>query len=253
MQQGRSYWSGRLIIAGSQVNIPISLFTVVDKTSNSLCQRSLCCEGSVNHKKVCSKCGKDLLAGEIGKGYVLNKEILPIDEQQLEAIKPQGTDTIQILGVLDTYPVEVDTDKKYWISVHETKDKKTKDVLVDTQSREAYQLLTYALGDKILIGSAIMRNKEYVVALTSVKGRLMLSCLYYQSQLKPVYETGYPTPNTENVKAVKQFITKLPTTRLDEFKDTYSENLMQLILGQQVQVRTIEEPQKVANAISMFI
>lgn len=241
-----------MVIAGSSVNIPISLFTVMDKSSTGLCQRSLCCEASVNNKRVCSKCGKDLKAGEIGKGYVLNKEIIPIDEQQLEAIKPQGSDIIEVTGTLDTYPQIYDTDKKYWLSVKEERDKKTKDTIVDSQSREAYQLLSKALGTKTLIGKAVMRNKEYIIAINEMNGRLLLSCLYHAEQLKPVLETGYDDPQVENVKAVKTFIDGLPQANLEKYENTYAKNLMDMILGHKIEVKVSQKPKAVSNAVSMF-
>ena len=81
MKQGRSYWSGRLLIEGSAVNIPISLYTVMEKNTTGLAQMSSCCKQRVNHKKVCSKCGKDLRVDEVGKAYALGKDLIPIDEQ----------------------------------------------------------------------------------------------------------------------------------------------------------------------------
>ena len=252
MNVGRSYWSGRIVILGSSVNIPISLYSVMDKAGTGLCQRSLCCESTVNYKKVCSKCKNELTAGQIGKGYILNNEIIPLDEQQLEAIKPQGSDTIEIVGTLDTFPQTYDTDKKYWLAVNEVKDKKIKQPIADTQSRDAYTLLTKALGMKTLIGRAVMRNKEYVVAVNEVGGRLLLSCLYHNSSLKPMLETGYDDVQAENVKVVKKFIKELPKANLEDFEDLYSKNLMEMILGKEVVLREGIITPPVSNAISMF-
>jgi len=255
MQTGRTYWTGRLVIENTGVTMPVSLQTIMDKTSTGLAKRSLCCSSHVEYKQVCGKCKKELKKEEIGRGYALGNELMPVEESMLEAIKPKGDDTIRVTGVLESFPLVMDTDKKYWLNVHEDRNKRTKETITDLKGRDAWMLLNAGLQatGKTLVGSCVMRGNEYIVAVSSVEGRLMLSCLYYATDRKEVLAVDYgSTPDTAKVKQITSFLGKLPNADLSAFKDTYSENLKHLLMKEPLV--TVQEPviKQSADALSMF-
>ena len=260
METARAYFSGVLMVENTAVSIPVKAYTLADKTGGTgLSKRSLCCNSFVRYNEVCGKCGQTLTSDLVGRGYNVGDEMIPIDTEQLEAIKPVSNDSIIINGVLDEYPLALDTDLKYLLRVDEVKDKKTKEIVINPQIREAYSLLANGLkaSGKVLIGRVVVRQKEHVVAITPInhKGEtwLMLNCLFWNEQLKEQYPLDYEQPKPQDVKQITGLLNGLPKAELGSYKDGYAENLKRLIKKEPiVQIKAVA-PKQVSNALSMFI
>jgi len=245
---GKAYFKSLLVIENTAVSIPIAAYTCADKTGLGLSKRSLCCNSHVNIRDVCGKCGQPLTSDLIGKGYKMADKMIPLEEEAIKAIKPGSIDAILIKGTADKMPSVLDTDKKYWLLVAE--DKKP-----DVQGREAYQLLQAGLEEsgKVLIGSTIVRQKEYPVAIESVEGKLLCSFLLFKAQEKEVPELDYGTAKQEDVKQIAEFLNGLPKADLESIKDSYSENLLRLIQGEKVESIPEVKIRQVSNAKAMFV
>jgi non-homologous end joining protein Ku len=241
-----------LVIENTAVAIPVSAHTMIDKNSLGLNKRSICCNAEVHYSDTCGKCRQSLTKDLVGKGYKLGDKMIPLDEEQLKAIKPSNMDAIVVKGTLSKLPSVLDTDKKYFLAADEQ----------DVQAREAYQLLLGGLQatGRVLIGSTIVRQKEHVLAVEALDSFLLCSFLHYASQQKPVPKLDYGTAKphgfshtVEDVQQIAEFINGLPAADLSGFKDSYGENLLRLIQGEKVESIPRVEVRKVSNAKAMFV
>ena len=242
---GRAYFKTMLVIENTAVAIPVSAHTAIDKNSLGLNKRSLCCNAEVHYSDTCGKCRQSLTKDLVGKGYKLGDKMIPLDEEQLKAIKPSNMDAIVVKGTLHKLPSVLDTDKKYLLAADEQ----------DVQAREAYQLLLGGLQatGRVLIGSTIVRQKEHVLAVEALDSFLLCSFLHYASQQKPMPKLDYGTAKPQDIQQIAEFINGLPAADLSGFKDSYGENLLRLIQGEKVESIPRVEVRKVSNAKAMFV
>lgn len=217
----RAIWSGSLSFA--LINVPVKLHKANKDADVHFKQVHAVCHNTINQKKWCGICNKEVLPTELNKGFALAKDkLIEFSEMELEAVAVAESRQIKIERVIE--PAEmpiIATDSIYYLQP-------------DKYAEHVYSLLAKALSLKpvILIGRLIMRSKEHLCAISGYEGGLMLRTLHWADELNPI------KPLLEKVEAVSDEELKLATMILDKyhapfghesFKDTYREKVIEML------------------------
>jgi DNA end-binding protein Ku len=212
------------------INIPIKL------TSLTLSEKGftlVCPEGHrIRYKRWCSECNREIQYSELKKAYEISKSNLVIlTKEQLESIKIIEEDTgIEIIGFTNRDDIPFYLYEKTY-NVIPIYDKKI-------DSRKQFVLFREALklSGLTAIGKMVMRNKSYLVAITSYQDRLFLSLLTYPEKLRVEEKVDYKISEAELNLAI-ELIKNLNRINWSEYynennvKDEYREKLQQIILN----------------------
>src|SRR5665647_97740 len=167
-------WSGT--ISFSLVAIPVQLVKAVEpgrvsfrtlhnKDYSPLARRMFCPEEEVIVPP------EEIIRGyEIGPG-----NYIPVTDEELESVSPERSRTIEIVEFIDMK--EVDTvyyDHPYYL-------------VPLSGGEKAYRLLVEAMRrtNKAGLAKFVLREREYLVAIKSVQGALVLITLHYHEEILP--------------------------------------------------------------------
>ena len=220
----RSIWNGS--ISFGLVSIPVKLYSAVSPQAigfKLLCKK---CMTPVHYERRCEGC-KDpvkwedtLKALDLGDG-----QYLPFTQEELNAIRPEKTDRIEIVefvGAAEIQPLYYN--KFYYCAPPKSTDR-------------AYFLFHRVLGDskKVAIGRFVMREKEYVCSISAFESGLLLSTLNYAYEIRDINEIGAlkeaPKLKKEEIELAKKLVDQLTQKELnlEEFEDTFAEKLKTMI------------------------
>jgi len=167
----RPIWSGS--ISFGLVSIPVKLFNAVNRKGvsfNQLDERDL---SRIRYRKVSASTGEEVPDEHIVKGYELSKDhYIVVDPDELEPFLPVPTRSIDLEEFVDL----ADIDPIYFDSAY---------YLAPDKVAKPYALLVEAMksAGKVAIGRFVMRNKQYVAAIRSVDGHLVLSTMVYADEI----------------------------------------------------------------------
>jgi len=220
----KSVWNGSLSFG--LVNIPIKLYSAVEP--KVLGFRLLCgkCKTPIQYKRWCPNCKKEVPWEDVVRGLEITKgNYFVLTKEKLEKLKPEKTDVIDIIEFVDKGMIDpIYFDKNYYVVPEKAKEK-------------AYFLFQEVLEAtaKIAIGRFVMREKEYLCAIESYKGGLLLVTLNYDYEIRDIKKVEElkvrPKLNKEELKLAKELINKLYEKEFDisEFKDTFAQKLKEVI------------------------
>jgi len=231
----RSTWSGS--IGFGMVNIPIKLYTAVDKQAVKLSRLCKGCGGQIGYKNTCKGCGNEIEYGDWNKGFEVAKDqFITVTQEQIDSIKLPSETTIQISTFVSSKDINVvwlsDT---YYVGVDEKKGK------VNSGTRKAYAMLRSALEKQkmIAIGTICMRGKESLVAIRSYNGGLLLSKLHYAEQIRNGADVFSDLETIALTDKEKDVACKLVESMSEKFDyvshvDRYADALASLIDGKPI-------------------
>ncbi len=217
----RAIWSGNLQLA--LLNVPVKLHKANKDADVHFKGVHAVCHSTLNQKKWCAKCNREVTATELNKGFALSKDqIIEFSENELEAVAVAESRQIRIERVIE--PAEmpiIATDSIYYLQP-------------DKYAEHTYSLLAKALQVKpvILVGRLIMRSKEHLCAISGYEGGIMLRTLHWHDELNPI------KPLLEKIEAVSDEALQLANMLLDKyrapfgheaFKDTYREKVIEML------------------------
>jgi DNA end-binding protein Ku len=220
----KAIWSGG--IAFGLVNIPIKLYSVAQR--EVLGFRMLCgkCKTPIEMKRWCPHCKKDVTWNNVLKGFELSKgHYFVLTQDALRALKPEKTDTVNIIAFVDAYRVDpVYFDAHYYAA--------------PGQAQQAYTLFSHALGasDKVAIGQFVMRDRSHLCMIQNYHTGLLLTTLHYAYEVRPVDKIAEfnkkeaPVTSAE-LKLAQQLIAQLTKKSFDItiYKDTFAQELKEAI------------------------
>ncbi|MBA2609631.1 MAG: Ku protein [Actinobacteria bacterium] len=238
----RSLWSGA--ISFGLVNVPVKMVTAVSQKDVRFNQLHAKDNSRINQKRVCSLDGEEVPFDEIVKGY----EVRPgtyviIDPDELDGLDPVATHTIDIMEFVDLDQIDpVYFDKPYYL-------------VPDRRAEKPYALLAQSLekSGKVGIAKFVMRTKEYLAAIRSTQGALVLSTLLYGDEVVPIetLETpGLETELTERELKMAEALIESLTEKFDpeRYEDTYREKVMDVIAKKDQGQEIVAQPEAEAPA-----
>lgn len=211
-------WSGSLSFG--LLNIPINLYSAITKHTFGF--RILCgkCHTPLKNVRWCEHCKKEVAWDDTVKGFKQNKaSFFIMTPEAINALKPEKTDTIEIKEFVDKDEIET----LYIQSHYYMKPTKEKD--------KAFYLFAQALkkSNKVAIAQFVMREKEYLVAVSFYNDMLLLNTLYYEYEIRiPEGKKIKLTQATaEELDLALLLINKLTRKKFDlsKYKDTFVEKL----------------------------
>ena len=236
----KSVWNGS--ISFGLVNIPVKLYSAIESKAADFKMLHDKDHGHIQYKRFCEKCGKEVDWEHITKGVEIEKnKYYIIDKKTLENIKPESSDTIEIVEFVDSKQIDpIYFDSHYFVGPSKEKEK-------------TYFLFKEILSSaaKVAIGKFVMREKEHICAIESYNEGLLLTTLNYKYEIRDISEIEelkeVPTLKKEELELAKQLINKLfeDEFEIGKFKDTFEEKLKILIKKKEKgEVVTVTEKSK---------
>lgn len=235
----RSVWNGS--ISFGLVSIPIKLYSAVSQRSIGF--KLLCkdCMTPIRYERHCEGCegpvdwGDTMKALDLGDG-----QYLPFTKEELDTIKPEKTDRIEIIEFVKGDEIEpIYYDKFYFCGPA----KKTE---------RSYFLLKQVLEDsgQVAIGRFVMREREYVAAIQSYRTGLLLATLSYSYEVRNIEDIETlaepPKLKKQEMELARKLVDQLKQDELnlEEFTDEFAERLQEMIEKKEKIV--VEQPEEAA-------
>jgi len=170
----RSVWKGALNFG--LVNVPVGLYSATQDKTIHFNQFEEGTSDRIRYKKVNERTGQEVPAGRIVKGYDLGGgEYVLLTDEELESAEPTKSHLIEITDFVDLDQIDpIFYRATYYLAPEgEAADK-------------AYALLREVMrkANKVAIGTVVMRNKEYTVAIRPDDEVLKLETMYFADEIR---------------------------------------------------------------------
>ncbi len=167
----RPLWTGTITFG--LVNVPVKLFNAVSRKSVSFNQLDDRTMARIRYRKVSALDGAEVPEEHIVKGFEVSRDrYVVVNPDELEPFLPIKTRSIELEAFVDLDEIDpMLFDASYYLAP---------DALP-----KPYALLVAAMASagKVGIGTFVLRNKQYVVALRPVDGHLVLSTMVYADEI----------------------------------------------------------------------
>jgi DNA end-binding protein Ku len=222
----RSMWSGTITFG--LVSIPVDLLSAVRprQTAMKLVDKS---GHALGREYRCSKEDKELDNDELVRGYETDDgKMIVITDEEFESVAPEMSGDIELRGFvpLEQIPAMY-FQKPYFLAP-------------SGKSAKAYTLLatTMAKTGRVGVGSFVMREHEYLVAIVADNGVLRAATMRYADEIRTPESIGLPKAKKPAAGKVSQFakaIDGLKQSRLDlsELEDRDAQALRELAESKQ--------------------
>jgi DNA end-binding protein Ku len=235
----RAIWSGA--ISFGLVNIPVKLYSAVSKKTVRFHQIDAESGGRVRQKRV-GPDGEEIAYEQIVKGYEIGPDrYVTITPEELEALEPQKTRTIDIEDFVDLEQIDpIYYDHPYYLAP-------------DTGAAKAYRLLVDAMEDsgKVAVARVVLRSKEHLVAIRPRDGALAMETMLFADEVIPADSLeelasadGDVQTSDRELAMANQLIESLASDfEPGKYRDEYRERVLDLIERKaQGETIVIEEP-----------
>jgi DNA end-binding protein Ku len=235
----RAIWSGA--ISFGLVNIPVKLYSAVSRKTVRFHQIDAESGGRVRQKRV-GPDGEEIAYEQIVKGYEIGPDrYVTITPEELEALEPQKTRTIDIEDFVDLEQIDpIYYDHPYYLAP-------------DTGAAKAYKLLVDAMEDsgKVAVARVVLRSKEHLVAIRPRDGALAMETMLFADEVIPTESVeelaaadGDVKTSDRELAMANQLIESLASDfEPDKYRDEYRERVLDLIERKaQGETIVIEEP-----------
>src|SRR5919206_2840486 len=221
----RAIWSGA--ISFGLVNIPVKLYSAVSRKTVRFHQIDAESGQRIRQQRINPTSGEEVPYEQIVKGYEIGPDrYVMISPDELEALEPQKTRTIDIEDFVDLVDIDpIYYDHPYYL-------------VPDTGAAKAYGLLLNAMKEsgKVAIARVVLRSKEQLVAIRPAGDVLMMETMIFADEVVPPEELD-GLPEAQELKAserelrmAQQLIDSLSSEFDPErYHDEYREKVLELI------------------------
>jgi DNA end-binding protein Ku len=243
----RSLWSGSLSFG--LVNVPVAMVAAVRDLDLHFRQLHEKDGAPIETQRWCSKEDVEVPYEEITRAFEFDdgSQVIVTDEE-LEAIEPRRTRTIEIEQFVDLAEVDpVYFDHPYYLLPAGS----------DDGSTRAYRLLVDVMArtERAAVGQFVMRAKEYLAIVRARDGALMLSTMLFADEVRPskdVDNAGQKShkPSAQQLKAAVAVIEELSGEwEPGAWKDRYRRRLQDLV-SRKRKGKTVKAPEPQQTAPS---
>jgi DNA end-binding protein Ku len=186
--------------------------------------------------------GEDLV-----KGYDLGDDrLVTVTAEELQALRPESTHTIELEEFVALREIDpVFFDRTYLVAAQP-----------NAGAEKPYALLLHAMeeAERIGIGRFVMRTKEHLVALRPAEGALALETLFYQDEVRPLYDIPNLPVSASTIEREEKLALQLVETLTGEwsperYRDPFRERVLDLIESKAGSARTApREPAETATS-----
>ena len=221
---GRPIWRGSLSFG--LVAIPVQMHTAVREHRPKFRLLHAKDKSPIKYERVCQRDGKPVGWEDLVKGYEYERGryvVLTKDD-----FKAAAVDKDRRVQVSDFVPAEA-IDDRYFDQPYY--------LLPDKGGEHAYAVFQQALAEagRVGIGKVVMREKQHLVAVESIEGRLVITMLRYADEVVDAPEVSgldrIKVPPKE-LKLATDLIDALATEwEPEKYSDDYQTNLQEVIKG----------------------
>ena len=238
----RPIWRGSLSFG--LVAIPVQMHTAVREHRPKFRLLHAKDKSPIKYERVCQRDGKPVAWEDLVKGYEYERGryvVLTKDDFKAAALEKdrrvQVSDFVPAEAIDDRY-----FDQPYYL-------------LPDKGGEHAYSVFQQALEEagRIGIGKVVMREKQHLVAIESIEGRLVLTMMRYDDEVVDAPEVEglarVKVPAKE-LKLATDLIEALASEwEPDKYRDDYQANLQEVIKGKlKGETVTLEEEEQPMGA-----
>jgi DNA end-binding protein Ku len=221
----RSIWSGA--ISFGLVNVPVKLYTATSPKTVRFHQISSKTGVRIRQKRVDPSTDEEVPYEEIVKGYEIGPDrFVLIDPEELEALDPKATKTIDIEEFVDLEEIDpIYYDHSYYLAP-------------TAGGAKAYRLLLDAMREsgKVGIGRVVIRSKQQLCALRPTGDVLTLTTMLFGDEvlspdrLDEIESVGEAEASERELRMAEQLIESLSTDfEPSKYRDDYRERVLELI------------------------
>jgi DNA end-binding protein Ku len=218
----KSIWNGT--ISFGLAHVPIKLYSATENKTVSFREVHLSDGAPIEHRRLCSKEGKEVPYKEVVKGYeVAEDEYVVLEKNEVKAAAGARGKVIEIEDFVpgdDIDPIFVE--KTYYVGCRD--------------DGEAYKVFQAALEQtgRVGIGRFTFHDREYLAAVRPLDGVLALHTLRFHDEMVEAgdLEVTIPRkgPSKQEAKMAEQLVDSLheefdPT----DYEDTYREAVLELV------------------------
>ena len=221
----RTIWKGALNFG--LVNVPVGLYSATQDKTVHFNQFEEGTSDRIRYKKVNERTGEEVPPGKIVKGYDLGGgEYVILTEAELDAAEPEKSKLIEITDFVDLDQI----DPIYYRSTYYLAPE-------GEAADKAYALLRQVMrkANKVAIGTVVMRNKEYPVAIRPDDDVLKLETMYFSDEIRSPTKELPDLPDSSEVtdREVQMASLLLESMESDwdpaKYHDTHREKVEALI------------------------
>jgi DNA end-binding protein Ku len=174
MDMARTVWKGALSLG--LVNVPVGLYTATQDKTIHLNQFETGTTDRIRYKKVNERTGEEVEARDISKGFNIGGgEFVILTDEELASAEPERSRLIEITDFIELGAI----DPIYYRSTYYLAPE-------GEAANKAYALLRQVMTEtnQIAIGTLVMRNKEYLVAVRPDDDVLKLQTMYFPDEIQ---------------------------------------------------------------------
>jgi DNA end-binding protein Ku len=226
----RGLWSGTLSFG--LVTIPVQLYAATRSARRSL--RMLSAEGVPLSRRYFNEQGKQLDDEELARGYELEDgQFVLVEDEELERLLPDQSRDINLSRFVpaDAIP-PLYFERAYILAPGES-------------GSSAYQLLAATMQrlDKAGIATFVMRERQYIVAITAQDGVLWAETLRFPDELRSKDSIGLSThePSPAALREMRSALKSLKKARVSErvLSDSYWQRVEKLVAKKRADDRDV--------------
>jgi DNA end-binding protein Ku len=237
----RAIWTGA--ISFGLVTVPVKLYTAVQSKTVRFNQLDGKDGSRVQMKRVNAQTGEEVPYERIVKGYELSPDrYVVIDPDELEALEPKKTKTIDIEGFVDLEDIDpIYFDHPYYL-------------VPGTGGAKPYRLLVDAMraSGKVGVAKVVIRSKEQLVALRPIGEVLGMTTMNFHDEvvdaegLDEVPAADEVQTTDRELEIAQQLVDSLAEPfEPERYRDTYREQVLDLIerkaAGEEIAVQPAAE------------
>jgi DNA end-binding protein Ku len=238
----KAIWSGS--IGFGLVNIPVKLFAAIESSELELDMLDKKDHANIRYLKVNENTGKEVNWEDIVKGYKYNDEYVVLDDSDFEQANAKKT---KMIDIEDFVKVE-EVDAIYYENAYY--------VAPDANGSKAYHLLRKALlkTGKAGIATFVIRSKEKLALLRATEKVIILHRLHFDEEIRDTKDLNLSENATFKAKELEMAVSLI--NQLSEkfdikaYKNTFSEELMQIIKQKAKGIKKPKSEMKVVHSKS---
>jgi DNA end-binding protein Ku len=238
----RSVWKGNITFL--LVSVAIKVYTA-DESAQKISFNQLhgeTCRGPVGHQQQCKKCNEVVDKEEIVKGYKHgDDQFVIISQEEIDAIKPESSKTIEILGFVDRSEIPNTFFDSPYLAVAD-----------GPASGKPYALLKAVMQQtgRVAIGKVILREREDLVSISATDEGLIIQTLRYPREVRTfaaLPQAKDEPVSDEELELATALVERMQTTFTEiETTDHYYEAL-RAMLDNKIAGKQIEKVEKPAT------
>src|SRR5687768_14156762 len=218
----RAIWTGA--IGFGLVNIPVRIYSATQGSELDLDMLDKKDHSNIKFQRVNATTGKVVAWENIARGFKVDGKYVILTEDDFKKASPDKNKIIEISEFVD----EKDIDSIYFETPYYLEPEKS--------GAKAYALLRDALKKtgKAGLGSYVLRNRESLVLIKPQDNLLILNKIRFAEEIRDTDELNIPDVKIKpaEMNMAVQLIEQLTTDfDITNYKDTYNEKLLKLIMA----------------------